>query len=64
MYDSKIEEYRLSFTGTNCKYCKYYNLVVPKNYIVLPYDECILRDKIIRHLWRAKFCKYYTVKEE
>ena len=64
MCDSKIEEYRLSFTGTNCKYCKYYNLVIPNVLYVPDYYECILRDKIIKFPCRAKLCKYYTIKEE
>ena len=64
MYDSKIEEYRLSFTGTNCKYCKYYNLVIPRVLCVPDYYECILRDKIIKFPCRAKLCKYYTIKEK
>lgn len=64
MYDSKIEEYRLSFTGTNCKYCKYYKYVIPSMPFCSDYEECILRDKIIKFPCRAKFCKYYTIKEE
>lgn len=64
MSDSKIEEYRLSFTGTNCRFCKYYNLVIPHVLCVPSYYECILRDKIIKFPCRAKLCKYYTIKEK
>lgn len=62
--DSNIREYRLSFTGTNCKYCKYCNLVAPRVMNVPSFYECVLRDKIIKFPCRAKLCRYYTIKEE
>lgn len=64
MFDSNIKAYRYSFTGTNCKYCKYYKLVSPRAPIVPDYYKCILRDKIIHFPCKAKLCKYYTVEEK
>lgn len=65
MYYYKIIEYRESLVGSNCKYCKYCNLVIPRVLCATQsYYKCILRDKIINFPCRAKLCKYYTVKKE
>lgn len=62
-YDkSPIEKYRLKHK--KCKWCKYWKYNVPKVPCGVPdYITCELKDKIIHGNWRAKFCKWYELKD-
>ena len=51
----------------NCEYCKYYRLGGPPvwlNISVSSWYECALSDKKIKWPIKARFCKYYKVKNE
>lgn len=60
--NEKIKQYREEHP--NCEYCYWYHYNC-KGWIynVPSYEECILKSKIIRFKIKAKFCKYYEVKE-
>lgn len=61
--DFKIRDYRKEHP--KCKWCKYWKYNIPPIGVSCPdYTTCELKDKIIHGDWRAKFCKYYEVKED
>lgn len=64
MNDPLVNKYRKSFRGRNCRFCKYYKYVSSRVISAPDYEECILRDMVICHTFKAKFCKYYRVGEE
>lgn len=47
----------------HCKFCKYCNENMKGERCgVLPFDECLIKDKIISCGHIAKICKYYKIK--
>lgn len=64
--DEKIKKYRLEHQ--KCKWCKYYKYQSPSSKILglscADYEECILKDKIIRFANISNLCLYYELKEE
>lgn len=59
---NKIISYRSKHP--RCRYCKYKHYV-NHEYIGIFYNECILKDKIIKHWFYGSiagiFCKYFEV---
>lgn len=64
--DKKVKEYRLEHQ--KCKWCKYYKYRSPSLEIpglsCADYEECILKDKIIRFPNVSNLCLYYELNEE
>lgn len=59
--DKEIQQYRR--LHPQCKWCKYYKYRYFVHYTDVSYEECILKDKIIRCHHLAKICRYYQLKE-
>lgn len=63
MMDKKIKDYRTKHK--NCDWCKYSKYRIFNHWTSCSYQECILKDKIIKwNKLEAKFCKYYELKED
>lgn len=58
-----VKKYRA--THPRCEWCRWYNHNAKGIFYGVPsYEECILKDRIIKfNRIQAKFCKYYEVKE-
>ena len=61
--NKKILEYRQKHH--KCQWCKYYQYVVKSLFLeIASYEDCILKDKIIRFSNFPTLCKHYEVRIE
>ena len=61
--DENIKNYRSKHK--NCDWCKYSRYRTYVHWTNCSFQECVLKDKIIKYnKLKAKFCKYYQLKED